>query len=455
MKFFRSSLAFVLTAALASAAPGFDPVAFSPKDWPGKAPTEVTRALGPLGADYARAMQSRDAANLALAREKIVAVLGPYAGVPEERPAYGQPVDPTVPDHAKIATLWESALKAQTGRFGWDQARQLETAPGAGGKVPRLRVSERQIRALLQTHEAGLDPTGAYLKAAIAGLDYLLTAQAANGCFGYPFDPKGAGLRSQAAAAVDRGEKQGVKMVERGWVIEDLGNGGLNFDNGVCGAVLVQGYALTGDKRYLDSAIRAGTWAKNRPLVLNFNYNGFNGMLLARLYRATGDCTWLDAAKPIFDFGVLSAQMPNGRWIDQHNAKIQYHAILCAQVTEYLLALRLAQDDAAPRVEKQLRLSLDNLAAELTTHGTNNAEEALSLSALAIGLMVVGPEPAWNKGLNVAVNFITGPGVALFRSRGGVVPEPIAAWLLQQAISTSKLTSSEARPAILIPPARK
>ena len=207
-----------------------------------------------------------------------------------------------------------------------------------------------------------------------------MSAQAANGAFGYPYEPNGPGLRQQAAQRAEGGEKQGLKMVERGWVIEDLGSGGLNFDNGVCGAVLLQGYALTGDRRDLDSAVRAGQWAKSRPLALKFNYNGFSGLLLARLYRVTGDHAWLDAAKDIFEFGVLSGQMPNGRWFDQHNAKIQYHAILCSQVTEYLLALRQAKDATAAHVEKQLRRALDNLAGELTTYGTNNAGEALSLS---------------------------------------------------------------------------
>lgn len=284
-----------------------------------------------------------------------------------------------------------------------------------------------------------------------------MSAQAANGAFGYPYEPNGPGLRQQAAQQVERGEKQGLKMVERGWVIEDLGTGGLNFDNGVCGAVLLQSFVLTGDRRYLDSAVRAGQWAKSRPLALNFNYNGFSGLLLARLYRVTGDHAWLDAAKDIFEFGVLSGQMPNGRWFDQHNAKIQYHAILCSQITEYLLALRQAKDATTARVEKQLRRALDNLAGELTTYGTNDAPEALAVSALCFGTLTVAPEPAWTKAANIAVNYVTGPSYATgpfaedVRQLGGGLPETVATWLLQQAAQKQKLTPTEVRATMLVP----
>jgi len=450
----RLLLTLCFSTSIVSAEPGFDPVAFSPDKWPGKAPVETQRALQPLAAEFTQALRAHDMAALTNTRDKIVAALGAYAGVAEERPVYGQPIDIANPDVEKVARLWHSSLKSQAGRFGWEQAKKLETAPGEGGKVPRLRVSERQICALLETHEAGLDATGDYLKLAVAGLDYLVSAQAANGAFGYPYEPNGPGLREQAAQRAEGGEKQGLKMVERGWVIEDLGSGGLNFDNGVCGAVLLQGYALTGDRRDLDSAVRAGQWAKSRPLALKFNYNGFSGLLLARLYRVTGDHAWLDAAKDIFEFGVLSGQMPNGRWFDQHNAKIQYHAILCSQVTEYLLALRQAKDATAAHVEKQLRRALDNLAGELTTYGTNNAGEALSLEALVAGAFALGPDPLWDRALNVAINYIAGPAFAAeLAARSFPLPEPVATWLLYRAWRDGRVTPSELSPRLVPPPA--
>ncbi|MBL9192574.1 MAG: hypothetical protein JNJ82_09455 [Opitutaceae bacterium] len=412
------------------AAEGFDAEAFSPTNWPGKAPEAVVRAARPLMQDLLVAMRAQSTSDQRLARDRLVAALGRYAGVPEERPVYGQPIDPTPPDRQRLESVWRAALVAQDGRRGWEQARQREVAPGEGGKVPRLRVSERQIRALLQTHEAGLDPDGEFLRRAREGLDYLLSTQSTGGVFGFPYDPGGPGLRKAAAAVVERGRSRGQTLVERGWVIDDLGEGGLNFDHGMCGALMIHGYAVTGEPRYLDAAVRAGQWARGRPLGPNFNYNGFLGVLLARLYRATGDASWLEAARVVFEHGVLPGQLPNGRWLDQHNAKIQYHAILCAQLGEYLLALRFAQDPSAGRVEQCLRRGLDNLAAEIATYGTNNAEEALSLLALSFGSRVVEPAPAWKQATSVAVNYVTGPLAERLRSRGGGLPEPVAAWVL-------------------------
>lgn len=163
MKLRRLLLTLCFSTSAAIAEPGFDPVAFSPDKWPGKAPVETQRALQPLAVEFTQARRAHDMAALTSTREKMVAALGVYAGVPEERPVYGQPIDLANPDVEKVTQLWQIALKSQAGRFGWEQAKKLETAPGEGGKAPRLRVSERQIRALLETHEAGLDATGNYL----------------------------------------------------------------------------------------------------------------------------------------------------------------------------------------------------------------------------------------------------------------------------------------------------
>jgi hypothetical protein len=451
MKLSKSSLLLFL-ACLRLPAAGFDAEAFSPESWPGPLPAENARALRPAAAAFLEAMRARDEPRLAEAKQAVLTALGRHAGVPEERPSYGRPIDGSLPDVERIAGQWRSALASQNGRFGWEQAQAVQTAPGAGGKVPRLRVSERQIRALLHTHEAGLDPDGALLAHARKGLEYLLSAQTSGGVFGYPYDPEGSGLRAQAAAAVAKGERQGVKMVERGWVIEDLGDCGLNFDNGMCGAVLLHGHALTGDVRYLDAAVRAGEWARSRRLSANLNYNGFSGVLLARLYRVTRDPKWLRSAIEVFDFGVLSGQLPNGRWIDTHNAKIQYHAILCGQTAEYLLALREAGHSRADAVETHLRLGLDNLAEELTRYGTNNAEESLPLAALVQGQLAVGRIPAWERAARIAVNYVTGPFVERASSKAaGALPEPVAFWLLGHAAKTNSTNPVEFLPAMKRP----
>ena len=427
----------------------FRAAAFSPATWPGVADGKTQRIVKPISEEYLRILRSGDREALMPVRDRLVAALGSYAGVPEERPEYGLPINSGKPDVRRIEKLRIDALDRQIGDFGWDQAAKLQTSPGSGGKVPRLRVSQRQIQALLEMHEAGLDHDGKYLRHAVAGLDYLLSVQAKSGVFGYPYEPGGPGLRRQAAAAAERGERQGRTMVEREWVIDDLGTVGLNFYNVVGGVTLLYGYALTGDRRYLDSAKRAGEWARSRPLVLNYNYNGFSGILLARLYRVTGEQQWLDDARKVFELGVVPGQMPDGRWFDQHNAKVQYHAILCSQLLEYYLALKQAEHPQADGIEKHLRAALDNLAAELSTYGTNNAHESLSLAALSAGLIALGPNPAWERAANIAVNYVTGPFVDIATRRGGELPEPVAAWLLLRAAKERGMKPVEFRRAIV------
>ena len=436
-------LALLAFGAAGATAAEFDFVALSPKDWPGHAPEKVSAELKPVAASFLEAMRAGAIAALNERKAKLISILGGYAGVPEERPNYGQPIEPQTPDFKRISGLWDDVLSSQKGRYGWEVAARLQTSPGAGGKVPRLRVSQRQISALLRTHEAGLDPTGKYLKAAIAGLDYLLSTQTSGGAFGYPYEPGGPGLRVQAAASVVRGEKMGLKMVERDWIVEDLGDGGLNFDNGMCGAVLLHGYVLTGDTRYLEAAKRAGEWARTRKLALNFNYNGFSGMLLSRLFRVTGDKMWLEAAKPIVERGVLIGQMPNGRWFDQHNAKIQYHAILCWQTAEYLFALRAANAPSVSKVEDHLRRGLNNLATEINHYGTNNADEAISLEALISGSFVVGADPAWTRAINTVTNYVSGPFAEVARSHGVTLPDPLACYFLFRAHEERSFTPAE------------
>jgi len=122
-------LGLFFTAGAVLAEPGFDPLAFSPDPWPGKAPAEIQRALRPLSVEFTQALRARDVAALTSTREKLIAALGVYAGVPEERPVYGQPADPAKPDTAKVGQLWRSFLKSQAGR-----RRTRLSGERAGGK---------------------------------------------------------------------------------------------------------------------------------------------------------------------------------------------------------------------------------------------------------------------------------------------------------------------------------
>lgn len=437
---FRRLAALALIGSFASALPArettaFDVEAFSTASWRGKMSPERAAELMPLRLELLQAMRNRDDAAIARLKARLVESFGDYVGAPEEKPVYGQPIDASEPDVKRITALWEKSVQQEKGHFGWEQARTLEPEPGFGGRAQRLRTSERVVRGLLESAEAGLPNAKQERAWAIEGLDYFVSAQTKQGVFGYPYDPayQGTGLKKTFVKIADEGRAAGRVTTDRGWVVDDGGEGGLQFDNGVTGRTLLLGYEVTGDKRYLEAAKRAGEWAIPTPMVRNFNYNGFSGILLARLYRVTGDPKWLAAAKVKFRYGVLPGQLPNGRWLDQHNAKIQYHGELMVQLSEYWLALHQAGDPEAATVEREWRLGLANLCEEITQLGTADAANGRSIEALSMALMILGPNETWERSLNIVVNYITGPFGQDLVAQRKLLPDTVATWLLYRA----------------------
>ncbi len=135
------------------------------------------------------------------------------------------------------------------------------------------------------------------------------------------------------------GDQGASKVVEHDWIPDDQADGGLQFDNGLCGKALVSAWQLTRDDRYLAAAKRAGDWTISRPLVTNWNYNAFSVGLLARLAEVTQDNQrekYLAAAIKKAEVGVLPGQMESGRWFDAHNACAVYHNILMRELLELL-----------------------------------------------------------------------------------------------------------------------
>jgi hypothetical protein len=371
------------------------------------------------------AMRAHDDGAIAAARKDVIQLLGSLAGTPETVVERG-PVDTKAPDKSRIGQQWRDLFARRKDRHPWDFAQR---AKAAGKPEPRLRVSQRVARSYLYSHEAGL-ADGDYLAEARRGLDYITSRQRSNGVFGYPIDPKGQ-FHSQIAKIAKEGEAKGIQVIEDGWLVDDLGEGGLQFDNGVCGATLLYGYALTRERRYLESARKAADWAMDRPLVLNWNYNSFSGLLLARLFRATGEERYLDAAETVFRYGVLPGQMENGRWFDQHNAMIQYHSILMANGIEFYLALDQAGNSYSKEVRLRLAKGLDSLAREIVEKGPSksHAWEALSLDALCLGLPVLGEKAEWRAAANADVNFLSAFEDEI-RKRGYELPEPVPEFLL-------------------------
>lgn len=413
------------------------------QSWPGRMPNEERAKLRPLLDEFLKAMRQHDDRRLAALRAEIVQRLGKYAGVSEDAPDYSQPLDASTPDFAKVEALWLASFKRMQGRQGWEQAAR---ANAQGRPQPRLRVSFRHARAYLQSQEAGLTGKDELARQARRGFDYIASTQASTGVFGFPYFPNAKdGLLASALRLVTAGEARGLKMTEGAWIIEDLEDGGLQFDNGEAGLGLLYAYALTGQPSYLEAARRAGAWAAKRPLVGNFNYNGFSGELLARLYRVTGERAYLTQAVEKLKYGVLPGQMENGRWFDQHNAAIQYHSIIQSQLIELYLAFKQAGDPYADEVKRRLALGLDNLAGQINTYGAvrGKAQEMLCLDALVRGLLVFGPQAQWERAANIDVNYLCNQFLPELEKHGEPMTETVAQYLLYRRVIAGKAQACE------------
>lgn len=119
--------------------------------------------------------------------------------------------------------------------------------------------------------------------------------------------------REKVGFLMQRVLKEHPDLVVDGWLSDDRGDGGLQFDNGLCGTALVEAWELTHEDRYLATARRAADWAIAQPLVTNWKYNAFSAGFLARLARSTGESKYLASAAEKARIGVLPGQMQNGR----------------------------------------------------------------------------------------------------------------------------------------------
>ena len=179
-----------------------------------------------------------------------------------------------------------------------------------------------------------------------------------------------------------RAERAGQlgRVVKNDWAIDDLGDGGLQFDNAECGVAMFEYHELTKDPTALTSARRAADWAARQPLATNWNYNSFSVWLLAKAHAVTGDAAYLAAAKKKALLGVVPGQLTtgprSGRWVDPHNARPAYHYIMLRALAQLVAVLPPADPDR-PALLRSLQLGLVTRNAEFATVGIMNREHAL------------------------------------------------------------------------------
>lgn len=362
---------------------------------PGKRPPrEVLQRARPALEEARRALDAQDPAGARAAVGKAITALGPWAGNPETATRYYPPVVTSPFSTAKATDWWLNEVGRGLRRLPW-----LKNPTGDPRKMAAgLREAAWPIDGLARTALLFPDQRDELTKHVRAGADWLIKLQHPTGVFPFPIGP-GLDPREKVGHIVARAIREHPEIVVNDWIPDDFSDGGLQFDNGLCGSALVSAWSLTKDARYLAAARKSGDWAITRPLVPNWNYNAFSVGLLARLATATGDAKYLAAAVQKADAGVLPGQMPGGRWFDAHNACAVYHNILLRELLELLHALP-PQHAFRPSLLDAITRGLNQAAEETLSHGFTGTWT----DNFARGLQWVGETRKWRDALNVNLN---------------------------------------------------
>jgi hypothetical protein len=359
-----------------------------------RVPAEVQKRMQPAMEEVIQALEAEDVNAVRAAVTKAVETLGPWAGNPETATRYYPPISRDPFDVVKARQWWLKEINGGKHRLPWIKNPTGDPRAMQAG----LRDAALPLDALARTALLFPEHRAELTKQVRAGADWLIKLQHPSGVFPFPVGP-GLNPRDKVGQIVARAIKQHPEIVVNDWIPDDQSDGGLQFDNGLCGRALISAWELTQDPRYLDAAKRSGDWAITRPLVSNWNYNAFSVGLLSRLATATDDANYLSAAVKKAEIGVLPGQMPSGRWFDPHNASVVYHNILLRDLLELLHALP-ADHTFRPIVLDAITRGLNQAAEETLTSGYTGTWT----DNFARGLDWIGENNTWREALNVNLN---------------------------------------------------
>ena len=307
--------------------------------------------------------------------------LGDRAGIPEVEDKYV-----AVPKEA----VWMTPAEAQPGFTPHFEKLEKMRWWKIGADPTKMSAPLRGVASVIAGHVAAvrakLDGADRSIAMAKEAADFLIWAQqqAGAGCYPFPAAKSTSDARAMEVATrfLNQAEKAGKleQVVKNGWAFDDLGDGGLQFDNGECGVAMFELYEMSHDNRYLVSAMNAADWAMARPLCSNWNYNSFSVHLLAKAFAITHETKYLDAAIKKARIGVIPGQLTDGpragRWADAHNARPAYHYIIMCALAE-LVAVMPATHEHRPEIIRALSKGLHSRNVEFITQGVMNKDHAI------------------------------------------------------------------------------
>lgn len=328
----------------------------------------------------AEAMRSKDQSAVRKLAAESAVMLGNLAGVPEVPDEYQQAPKEVEPlTKAEAQAGFRKILQFVQKNKWW----QIGLDPTKTEHLPREVAT--CMMGCLAGCRANAPNADVLLKEATEAGDYLLWMQKQVGTGVIPF-PAYRGGKNPAFQAADRflrlAERAGRldEVVKNGWAFDDLTDGGLQFDNGLCGVALYELYQVSHEKRFLMGAIDTADWAVKRSCVPNWNYNSFSVYLLATAYRVTHESKYLKAAKEKVRLGVLPGQLLDGphkgRWADPHNARPAYHYIMVRGLTALFAVLPDDDPDRQP-IADSVRAAMQARNSEFKNKGVMNVDSSL------------------------------------------------------------------------------
>ena len=365
---------------------------------PGERPPANILKLAQPALDEGRsALEAEDQVAVRAAVAKAISVLGPWAGNPETATRYYPPIVTAPFDAAKAREWWLREIDRGKRGLPWENNPTGDPRAMQAGLRQAAFPLDGLARTALLTPEHREELTTQVR----VGADWLIKLQHPSGVFPFPIGP-GLNPRDKVGNIVAKAIQEHPEIVVNDWIPDDRTDGGLQFDNGLCGKALLSAWELTRDERYRAAARKAGDWAITRPLVSNWNYNAFSVGLLARLAEVTQEeerATYLAAAVKKAEAGVLPGQMPGGRWFDAHNACAVYHNILLRELLELLHVLP-ADHVFRPTLLDAVKRGLNQAADETLSHGFTGTWT----DNFARGLLWIGENRSWRDAMNVNLN---------------------------------------------------